>query len=84
MIFRETNIRIEFSEEEIKAVKKVQSIFDLLAKKINEDKWKRSLGVDGAVYYDWDEVNCAKGVLDVLTDDKVEIIVGLRRKKIND
>ena len=75
MIFRGTNIRIEFSEEEIKAIKKVQSILDLLAKKINEDKW-RSLGVDGAVYYEWDDVNCAEGVLDVLTDDKVEIIVG--------
>ena len=75
MLFRGTNIRVEFSDEEKEAIKKVYSILDALAKKIGEDSW-RSLGIDGDIYYEQDEVNCAVGILEVLTDDKVEIIVG--------
>ena len=75
MLFRGTNIRVEFSDEEKEMIEKVHSILDTLSKKIKEDSW-RSLGIDGAVYYEWEDVDCAAGVLEVLTDNKVEIILG--------
>ena len=75
MLFRGTNIRVEFSDEEKEMIEKVHSILETLEKKIKEDSW-RSLGIDGAVYYEEDDINCAIGILEVLTDDKVEIILG--------
>lgn len=77
MLFRNSNIRIEFTEGEKEALKKAQSILDDIAEKIGEDSdsW-RSLGVDGDVYYEQDDVNCAVGILEVLNQDKVEIIIG--------
>lgn len=75
MLFRGTNIRIEFTEGEKETLKKALSILETIAEKMSEDPW-RSLGIDGDEYYYQDDIECAMGILEVLNKDKVEIIIG--------
>jgi hypothetical protein len=74
MFFRSGNIKIEFTDGEKETLKKALPILEAIVKKIDEEPW-RSLGFDGDTYYERDDVNCAVGILEVLTDDNVEIII---------
>ena len=74
MFFRNSNIKIEFTEGEKETLKKAQSILDDIAKKIDEDPW-RTLGINGDTYYEQDDVNCAIGILEALNQDGIEIII---------
>lgn len=74
MLFRSSNIRIEFTDGEKEVLKKALPILDAIMEKIDEDSW-RSLGVDGETYFERDDINCAVGILEVLNKDNVEIII---------
>lgn len=74
MLFRRSNIRIEFTEGEKETLKKALPILDAIAEKMGEDSWF-SLGVDGETCFEQEDVNCAVGILTILNNEEVEIII---------